>query len=267
MDKNLFDILKNSGEETLEYEFGVQQDEIYDDEECEIVEVSENDMIALLDLKSDPLKISQKLFKEESSPLDFFTKEQRDTLFKTGFIVLENLVDEKLGRSFYSDAMGLVQTDELKKPHETQLTTLDIYRDTTARSDLIKWLHHGDQLSESMQQVMAIFENIQHDLSKFINLRGKSEYQLGYYQKEAHYERHRDSFPDDGTAFERRVTLVGYFNYDWTEGDGGELKVFYGQEQMIQPIGGRGILFLSGVVDHQVLTSHTNRIAFTSWMS
>lgn len=36
---------------------------------------------------------------------------------------------------------------------------------------------------------------------------------------------------------------------------------------MIQPISGRIVIFLSGVVDHQVLESKNDRIAFTCWTS
>jgi len=59
---------------------------------------------------------------------------------------------------------------------------------------------------------------------------------------------------------------------DWdSERDGGELKLLLrGNEDNtiinIEPYGGRLVLFLSGVINHEVCGGNRDRVAITSWM-
>ena len=112
-----------------------------------------------------------------------------------------------------------------------------------------------------------------------IRLNGKTEYQLALYRPEngARYERHRDAFPTDNfeDTQQRRVTAIMYLNPGWIDGDGGELKIFGRHEphgmtdaadRTVQPLLGRLVIFLSGVVDHAVLPSNKERFALTAWM-
>lgn len=134
------------------------------------------------------------------------------------------------------------------------------------------------KLSPNMQKVMEFFKRMQRDLAQMIRLNGRSEYQLAYYHPQnARYERHRDAFPTDDPddTQQRRVTAILYMNPGWTSADGGELKIFGRAEsngivdaadRTIQPLLGRIVLFLSGVVDHAVLPAKRERFAITSWM-
>jgi len=56
---------------------------------------------------------------------------------------------------------------------------------------------------------------------------------------------------------------------DWKEEDGGELRMYLveGKQVDVQPKGGRLLIFLSGMVDHEVLPSHNHRVALTGWFS
>lgn len=102
-----------------------------------------------------------------------------------------------------------------------------------------------------------------------IHLYGQTEYQLAYYHpKGAHYERHRDSLPtsDLDDTFQRRITVIFYLNPGWTEGDGGEIKIFGDQDRLVKPMLGRMLIFMSGAIDHEVLPTKKPRFALTSWM-
>ena len=56
---------------------------------------------------------------------------------------------------------------------------------------------------------------------------------------------------------------------DWNENqDGGCLRIHReGIQQDICPLGGKLVLFLSGVIDHEVLPSYRDRVAITAWFS
>lgn len=63
-----------------------------------------------------------------------------------------------------------------------------------------------------------------------------------------------------------------YFNPDWKQGNGGELRIFdkgMGDEDEknidIAPLAARCVVFLSGVMDHAVMPAFEERIALTSW--
>lgn len=117
-----------------------------------------------------------------------------------------------------------------------------------------------------------------HDISSMIRLNGRTEFQLAYYHPNgAHYERHRDALPTDDPedTDQRRVTAVLYLNPGWTSGDGGELKIYgrldkhgmpVGADRLVKPQLGKILLFLSGVIDHEVMASKKPRYALTSWM-
>lgn len=134
--------------------------------------------------------------------------------------------------------------------------------------------------SQHLQQVLDFFSGpLHHDLSKMIRLKGRTEYQLAVYNPNmgARYERHRDAFPTDDPedTHQRRVTAILYLNPGWTPGHGGELKI-YGHsngngmtdaaDRTVDPLLGRLVIFLSGVVDHAVLPANQQRFALTAWM-
>ncbi len=116
------------------------------------------------------------------------------------------------------------------------------------------------------------------DISKMIRLQGRTEYQLAYYHPNgAHYERHRDACPTDNAAdtYQRRVTVVLYLNPGWVGGDGGEVKIFSrtddhglseGADRIVKPQLGKILIYLSGVVDHEVLPTKNASYALTTWM-
>jgi Rps23 Pro-64 3,4-dihydroxylase Tpa1-like proline 4-hydroxylase len=153
----------------------------------------------------------------------------------------------------------------------------DQYRDNKARDDKTVWLDPTDKSNESSrpnigQLLKMLQQKLLQDLSQIIHLHGNVEYQLAYYHPQnARYERHRDAFPtseqDDTT--QRRVTAIVYLNPDWVPGDGGELRLFgknSAPDQDVEPVASRMVVFLSGVVDHAVISASKSRYALTAWI-
>ncbi len=62
------------------------------------------------------------------------------------------------------------------------------------------------------------------------------------------------------------ITLVYYFNDDWQEGNGGELKIYHKDEVIIQPLANRCVLFRTEGMEHEVLLSKSDRYSLTGWL-
>lgn len=79
------------------------------------------------------------------------------------------------------------------------------------------------------------------------------------------YVRHRDRSP---SSPHRTVTVLCYLNPDWTQKDGGQLRLFGpgGGSVDVDPLGGRVVVFESGM-EHEVLPAHARRFAITVWFS
>lgn len=85
------------------------------------------------------------------------------------------------------------------------------------------------------------------------------------YPKGTFYKRHLDQFKiDNGRVF----SVIIYLNDNWTENDGGEIGLYFGEEvKKLQPIGGRMIFFKSDEIEHEVFPSNTrNRLSLTGWL-
>jgi SM-20-related protein len=132
------------------------------------------------------------------------------------------------------------------------------------RTDESHWL---DPLHLTVPQ--ALFWNRLEELKSALN-----EYLfLGLWSLEGHYSwypeggfyrRHFDSFLNNN---QRVMSNVLYFNPEWTDGDGGELRIHASDSEKIDiaPIGGRLVCFLSAQVAHEVLRTHKNRLSFAGW--
>jgi|SRR5690606_5351284 len=98
----------------------------------------------------------------------------------------------------------------------------------------------------------------------FLSLSG-AEFHLAHYPSGGHYSRHLDRFENRSN---RMISVVIYLNEDWRPGDGGELEIFQGDGSsfLVEPLGGRCVLFKSAVVPHAVRTAHKSRFSLTGWL-
>jgi SM-20-related protein len=97
----------------------------------------------------------------------------------------------------------------------------------------------------------------------FISLSG-SEFHIAKYPEGSHYDRHLDQFNERSN---RQITVLIYLNENWKEGDGGELVIYKGEQEIIvEPIARRLLLFKSDVIEHEVLTTNVPRYSLTGWL-
>ncbi|KAG0266548.1 hypothetical protein DFQ27_009658 [Actinomortierella ambigua] len=268
--------------ESLPSDFEYNPDD-YDEEE-EVEEISEMELLKQLDASMPPLLLARELFHEnvDSSQFSVLTAEQANQLFEKGYTVLNDVLDQSTIRQVREWATACFKAGKMVKASSRHNEDDDPFREGNARGDYTIWVSPGSQILKESQPLQACVDwfsqRLHKDLERVVHLHGQAEYQLAYYPPDAsHYERHRDSFPTDDKedVDQRRVTAIVYFNPDWKEGDGGELRIFDkgidfdddAEETIVDiaPMAARCVLFLSGVMDHAVMPAFNERIALTSW--
>ncbi|KAI9018650.1 hypothetical protein CLU79DRAFT_759723 [Phycomyces nitens] len=272
-----------------DYEYDPNADE--EEEVEEVEEIDENDLLEYLDQQEHPLTIAQRLFYNElnsaesqkhssSWNLQCLEPKTVEELYSQGWTTVDGLIDLDTLKGARKEAEDMLAKGAFCHPCNPENDeTFDPYRDENARDDTIVWLNPAKKDETNISKILEFFEGpLHHDIAEMIRLNGKTEYQLAHYHpREAHYERHRDAFPvdDPSDTHQRRVTAIVYLNPGWSHGDGGELKLF-GQlekhglresaDRVVQPVLGRIVLFLSGVVDHAVMNATKDRFALTAWL-
>lgn len=138
-------------------------------------------------------------------------------------------------------------------------------RNLRVRGDLISWLdeHSADdcerQFFEKVEQLMKYLNR-----TCFTALNG-CEFHYAFYQKGSFYKRHLDQFQHDRG---RKFTMVTYLNNDWTEADGGQLRIYLpdGTTKDIIPKGGRTVFFRADELEHEVMVAHRQRYSIAGWL-
>jgi SM-20-related protein len=131
------------------------------------------------------------------------------------------------------------------------------------RGDSICWMNPPLLAAEA--RLLESFEQLRLQLNREVFL-GLFELELHYaaYPAGSGYERHIDQ-PRGNNR--RKVSVVLYMNREWTEGLGGELRIFGETDQSIdvQPLAGRLVCFLTEAREHCVLPALKERLSITGW--
>lgn len=135
--------------------------------------------------------------------------------------------------------------------------------DASVRGDEIGWL--DADAGPATAALFDVFESLRLELNReaFLGLR-RFEVQLARYPGDgAIYARHRDAFAGDN---QRVVTAIYYLNPGWTPAAGGALRV-HGPDgaRDVEPRHDRLVVFLSELVEHEVLPVFEPRLAITAW--
>jgi SM-20-related protein len=137
------------------------------------------------------------------------------------------------------------------------------------RSDEVLWM---DPTALSPLQVV-FWEKIE-ELKQVLNRRcflGLKSFEghFARYPVGSFYKRHLDQFH---AVPHRIVTVILYLNDSWTEADGGQLRMYFPQEdgserlEDVLPVGGRLVVFLSEEIPHEVMPTQKERISITGWL-
>ncbi|MFO1312530.1 MAG: 2OG-Fe(II) oxygenase [Burkholderiales bacterium] len=134
---------------------------------------------------------------------------------------------------------------------------------TEVRGDRIAWLSDAS-VDRAEQDVSAWLDALRVRCNRELMLGLEAlEAHYAIYPPGARYARHRDRFRDDDA---RVLSCIVYLNDAWTAGDGGELRLFAGEETVeVLPEGGTLVAFLAADFEHEVLPARRERLALTGW--
>jgi len=185
-----------------------------------------------------------------------------NSLAENDYVVVDDFFTRNLYRSLKDYLYQLSDADQLRKAGIG--TKQDFQVIESIRGDNIFWL--GPAIKEpAIQDFFQKMEDLKSDLNRnfFLSLSGY-EFHFAHYPPGSFYKRHSDQFAGRNN---RLITVIFYFNNNWQQGDGGELKIFLDKEEkLLAPLGNRMLIFRPEKIEHEVLATHTDRYSLTGWM-
>ncbi|MFC3908666.1 2OG-Fe(II) oxygenase [Legionella dresdenensis] len=136
--------------------------------------------------------------------------------------------------------------------------------DNRIRSDVICWLEENDA-SPAVQAYFSAMNQVSETLNRelFLGL-ASFESHFACYKAGTFYKKHSDQFQNKK---QRRISCVYYLNQDWQSADGGELKIYNPEDQLlatVQPHFNHLVCFTSNL-PHEVCTTHKTRLSIAGW--
>ena len=184
-----------------------------------------------------------------------------DELADNDFVIVDEFITKELYQSIMELFADLEKSQALKKAGIGASTDFQIQ--SSVRGDLIYWLEQ--QRDTTMAPFFELMEELSQKLRRYcyISLSG-SEFHLAKYPAGTHYEKHIDQFNNRNN---RQITVLIYLNADWKKGDGGELKIYRDEGNvLVEPIAKRLLIFKSDAVEHEVLKTNVARYSLTGWL-
>jgi len=135
--------------------------------------------------------------------------------------------------------------------------------DADIRGDSIAWI---DTPAEGVErELLDRLEALRVELNREL-LIGLVDFEghFARYPAGASYSRHIDRLSGSDV---RVLSAVLYLNEEWSDGDGGQLRLHLrdGETRDVAPIGGRLVVFRSEQFEHEVLPARRERMSFTGW--
>lgn len=188
-------------------------------------------------------------------------------------LLIDSYIDNHVGiaDSFLSDTLSAQLTSNLISLYSRNLlfsagigNDKDFQQDKSVRGDRIYWLDrkHNDPFENSFFDQMDLFVS-------YLNrtcYTGITGYEFHYtlYEKGRFYKKHLDQFRNNES---RQYSMIMYLNAGWQEKDGGQLCIHHNDFlQTISPNSGKGILFKSSELEHEVLITNKDRMSITGWL-
>jgi SM-20-related protein len=132
------------------------------------------------------------------------------------------------------------------------------------RGDYIQWIDPNSAeppLVAYLDKLKQVIDFVNQSL--FLSLKDCEVHQT-IYPIGSFYKRHLDQFKKDD---HRKLSIICYLNKDWKEADGGQLRMFIGQQTKdILPLAGRLVCFRSDLLEHEVLPATRERLSLTGWL-
>jgi SM-20-related protein len=139
-----------------------------------------------------------------------------------------------------------------------------VLHDKLYRSDLIYWLDrkHNDPFENEFFDLIDEFVAYLNSTC-YTGITGY-EFHYALYPEGSFYKKHLDQFRSNPS---RQYSMITYLNTEWSEGDGGELRIHHAERtQNISPVSGKSIFFKSSELEHEVLLTNKVRLSITGWL-
>jgi len=197
--------------------------------------------------------------------MDFFSEEiwvqWVDELSDQNFVVIDDFLTEDVFNSIRTHFLNKLDQDTFDKAGIGALGANIIKSEV--RGDFTYWLNKDNDVE--LNSYFDLSDELIFVMKRFCCLPiADAEFHYAFYPPGAHYEAHVDQFSERSN---RIISVVVYLNENWIQGDGGELKIFQeDQEILIEPIAKRCVLFKSDTVRHQVMPTNKDRYSLTGWL-
>jgi SM-20-related protein len=188
-------------------------------------------------------------------------------IYSNSYVVVDNFVDEAFRKALLKEQTDLLNQGQFTKAAVGKGDQKQVR--TEIRSDEVLWMD-----PTALSPLQSIFWEKVAEVQQVLNRRcflGLKSFEghFARYPIGSFYKRHLDQFH---AVPHRIVTVILYLNESWTEADGGQLRMYFPQEdgservEDILPLGGRLVVFLSEEIPHEVLPTLKERISITGWL-
>ncbi|WP_310684581.1 2OG-Fe(II) oxygenase [Aliifodinibius sp. S!AR15-10] len=185
-----------------------------------------------------------------------------DKLATDDYLVIDDFISDRLYQNIQHYFQVLLDESEFDKAAIGSSDQRKV--ESEIRGDFIYWLdpEKDAELSELFSLLDSVVINLKEHL--FLSI-SDYEFHFALYPPNTRYEKHVDQFQGQSN---RVISMLIYLNEDWKPGDGGELKIYRpdGDEQLIEPLAKRMVMFKSDTVEHEVMLTKTSRRSITGWL-
>jgi SM-20-related protein len=188
-------------------------------------------------------------------------------IYSNSYVVVDNFVDEAFRKALLKEQTDLLNQGQFTKAAVGKGDQKQVRAEI--RSDEVLWMD-----PTALSPLQSIFWEKVAEVQQVLNRRcflGLKSFEghFARYPIGSFYKRHLDQFH---AVPHRIVTVILYLNESWTEADGGQLRMYFPQEdgservEEVLPLGGRLVVFLSEEIPHEVLPTLKERISITGWL-
>lgn len=202
------------------------------------------------------------------------------TLAEDKFVVIPNFLPPALTQELRADIAKLRAAEKFKMAKIGQDSTNSLNQQIrVAETCFLGSGRYADVPSPAREDLYAIMDRARQDLATSMPQpldQALTELLYAYYPRGGFYRRHRDALPGSASVL-REISLLLYLNEEWTEADGGLLRMHMdgGGDELadgvepnyvdVLPQGGTLVLFESDAIPHEVLDTQKERMAVVGW--